>query len=205
MQNDHFADKSGDWDTRPVPLQISASVGPLLRESLEWNDGMRVMDFGAGTGLLAAHVAPLVAKVIAVDTSPSMLEALAEKKELRGMVEPRCQDILLEPLGEQFDAIVSAMALHHVQDTDQLLRIFREHLKPGGQLALADLDAEDGTFHPPDTAGVFHSGFDREDLRRKLEAADFEAVRFETAVEVAREDGRTFPVFLLTARAQSAR
>ncbi|HSQ69137.1 MAG TPA: methyltransferase domain-containing protein [Steroidobacteraceae bacterium] len=205
MQKDHFADKSTDWDTRPVPLQISAAVGPLLRSSLDWDDGMQVMDFGAGTGLLTSHVAPLVAKVVAVDTSPSMLESLAEKQELRDVVEPRCQDILIEPLGEQFDAIVSAMALHHVQDTDRLFGRFREHLKPGGQLALADLDTEDGSFHPPDTVGVYHHGFDREELGRKLEAAGFEAVRFQTAAEVTREDGRTYPVFLATARARPAR
>jgi 2-polyprenyl-3-methyl-5-hydroxy-6-metoxy-1,4-benzoquinol methylase len=70
MKKDHFAEKSRDWDARPVPLQISTAVGPLLRASLDWHAGMRIMDFGAGTGLLAAHVAPLVAKVIAVDTSP---------------------------------------------------------------------------------------------------------------------------------------
>jgi len=205
MQKDHFAEKSKDWDIRPVPLQISAAVGPLLRASLDWDAGMRVMDFGAGTGLLTSHVAPLVAKVIAVDTSPAMLESLAPKQELRGVVEPRCQDILIEPLGERFDAIVSAMALHHVPDTDRLLARFREHLKPGGQLALADLDTEDGSFHPPDTEGVSHHGFDREDLRRRLEAVGFEAVRFQTAAEVTREDGRSYPVFLVTARAQSTR
>jgi 2-polyprenyl-3-methyl-5-hydroxy-6-metoxy-1,4-benzoquinol methylase len=119
---------------------------------------------------------------------------------LKGVVEPRCQDILVQPLGERFDAVVSAMALHHVQDTDRLLRSFRDHLEPGGQLALADLDSEDGTFHPADTAGVFHFGFDREELRHKLEAAGFEAVRFQTAVEVTREDGRAYSVFFVTAR-----
>jgi 2-polyprenyl-3-methyl-5-hydroxy-6-metoxy-1,4-benzoquinol methylase len=204
VTTDHFEQKSRDWDTRPVPLQISAAVGPLLRERLAWNDAMRIMDFGAGTGLLASHVAPLVSKVVAVDISPSMLQALAQKPELRGVVEPRCQDIVTNPLGERFDAIVSAMALHHVQDTDRLLGSFREHLKPGGQLALADLDSEDGTFHPPGVEGVFHTGFDREDLRRKLETTGFEAVRFETAVEVTREDGRVYPVFLVTARARGA-
>jgi 2-polyprenyl-3-methyl-5-hydroxy-6-metoxy-1,4-benzoquinol methylase len=205
MPTDHFAEKSKDWDTRPVPLQISSAVGPLMRDCLELNDGMRILDFGAGTGLLASHIAPLVAKVVAVDTSPSMLAALAQKQELRDVVEPHCQDILVEPLGERFDAVVSAMAMHHVPDTDRLLGRFREHLKPGGQLALADLDSEDGSFHPQDTEGVFHRGFDREDLRRKLEAAGFESVRFRTAVEVAREDGRTYPVFLVTARAISRR
>ena len=43
-------------------------------------------------------------------------------------------------------------------------------------------------------------GFDREELRHKLEAAGFEAVRFQTAVEVTREDGRTYSVFFVTAR-----
>jgi 2-polyprenyl-3-methyl-5-hydroxy-6-metoxy-1,4-benzoquinol methylase len=204
MMNDHFAEKSRDWDTRPVPLQISGAVGPLLRNCLDWNDAMQIMDFGAGTGLLASHVAPLVAKIVAVDTSPSMLAALAKKQGLQGVVEPRCQDILMEPLEQRFDAVVSAMALHHVQDTDRLLGSFRQHLKPGGQLALADLDSEDGTFHPPETEGVFHHGFDREELRNKLAAAGFESVRFQTAVEVAREDGRTYPVFLVTARAPSS-
>ncbi len=200
MTTDHFEEKSRDWDTRPVPLQISAAIGPLLRERMEWNAAMRIMDFGAGTGLLASHVAPLVSRVVAVDISPSMLQALSQKPELKGVVEPRCQDILVQPLGERFDAVVSAMALHHVQDTDRLLRSFRDHLEPGGQLALADLDSEDGTFHPADTAGVFHFGFDREELRHKLEAAGFEDVRFQTAVEVTREDGRAYSVFFVTAR-----
>jgi 2-polyprenyl-3-methyl-5-hydroxy-6-metoxy-1,4-benzoquinol methylase len=203
VTTDHFEQKSKDWDARPIPLQISAAVGPLLRERLEWNGTMRIMDFGAGTGLLASHVAPLVSKVVAVDISPSMLQALAQKPELRDVVEPRCQDILLQPLGERFDAVVSAMALHHVQDTDRLFGSFREHLKPGGQLALADLDSEDGTFHPPGTEGVFHNGFDREDLRRKLAAVGFEEVHFETAARVTREDGRTYPIFLVTARTRS--
>jgi hypothetical protein len=48
---------------------------------------------------------------------------------------------------------------------------------------------------------VFHHGFDRADLRRKLEAAGFEAVHFRTAVDVTRESGRAYPVFLVTARA----
>ena len=55
---------------------------------------MRVMDFGAGTGLVCAHVAPHVATVYAVDISEAMLAQLAAKPELRGKVEIRCQDIL---------------------------------------------------------------------------------------------------------------
>ena len=113
---DHFAEKSRDWDEQPVPVRISRAVGRLL-ETLDWDGSMRVMDFGAGTGLIAATVAPHVSRIVAVDTSPSMLEALAAKENLQGKVECRCQDIIESPLEERFDAIVSAMALHHVEDT----------------------------------------------------------------------------------------
>jgi 2-polyprenyl-3-methyl-5-hydroxy-6-metoxy-1,4-benzoquinol methylase len=196
---DYFAEKSRDWDEQPVPVQISEAVGRLL-ERLDWDTSMRVMDFGAGTGLIAATVAPLVSRIVAVDTSPSMLEALAAKENLQGKVDCRCQDILESPLEERFDAVVSAMALHHVKNTGTAAARFAEHLKPGGFLALADLDSEDGSFHEPGTEGVFHRGFDRETLQSTLETAGFEDVGFVTALEVEKEGKGPYTVFLVTAR-----
>lgn len=197
--SDHFAEKSKDWDERPVPVQISKAVGRLL-EALDWDASMRVMDFGAGTGLIAAAIAPFVSRIIAVDTSPSMLEALASKESLRGKVECHCQDILESPLEEQFDAVVSAMALHHVEDTAAAAEAFAEHLKPGGFLALADLDKEDGSFHEPGSEGVFHHGFNRHELQTMLDAAGFEDVRFVTALDVEKAGRGAYPIFLVTAR-----
>jgi 2-polyprenyl-3-methyl-5-hydroxy-6-metoxy-1,4-benzoquinol methylase len=196
---DLFDEKAHEWDQRPVPQQISETVGDLLRSKIEWAPTMRVMDFGAGTGLVAAHLAPLVARVAAVDTSSAMLEQLATKSELRGKVEIHCQDILEKPLAEPVDGIVSAMALHHVEDTGALVRAFGTHVKTGGFVALADLDTEDGSFHPPGTEGVCHFGFDRDRLADELRAAGFEEVEFCTALEISRESG-TYPIFLVTAR-----
>lgn len=195
---DLFKDKAGDWDSRPAPKIISESVGAAILEAIEWRPSMRAMDFGAGTGLVSSHVAPRVEKLWAVDVSGAMLEQLSNKAELDGKVETVCRDIVAEPLAMTFDLIVSAMALHHVADTQALLERFRDNLEPGGQLALADLDAEDGTFHAPETSGVFHLGFDRTELQRQLEAAGFESCRFETAVEVPKNE-RSYPIFLVTA------
>lgn len=39
--------------------------------------------------------------------------------------------------------------------------------------ALAELDPEDGSFHPPGTEGVLHHGFDRDRLARQLTDAGF--------------------------------
>jgi SAM-dependent methyltransferase len=127
-----------------------------------------------------------------------MLDQLATKPELAGKVEVFCQDILQRPLDRRADLIVSAMAMHHVSDTRALLRTLYDHLEPGGRIALADLDTEDGTFHPPGTEGVFHAGFDRATLGAMMKDAGFVAATFTTAVEVSKED-RTYPVFLVTA------
>ncbi len=200
---DLFADKAQDWDALPLPQAISLGVRRALDARVTLADTMQVMDFGAGTGLVTATVAPHVAKVWAVDVSASMLDRLAAKPTLAGQVEVLCRDLVTEPLGARFhghfDLIVSAMALHHVADTQTLLRRFAEGLKPGGQVALADLDAEDGSFHPPGIEGVFHHGFERDALAAALTDAGFEQARFDTALEVERE-GRRYPIFLVTAR-----
>lgn len=200
---DLFAEKARDYDERPLPQQISEGVFAKLDARVPLRPDQSVLDFGAGTGLLASKMAPRVGSILAVDVSPAMLEQLADKAALQGKVRTVCQDILQDPLDLQVDLVVSAMALHHVEDTDRLLRVLRSHLRPGGRIALADLDAEDGDFHPPDTEGVFHHGFDRGALGRRAEAAGFAAVEFETACEVERE-GRRYPIFLLTAERPGA-
>jgi 2-polyprenyl-3-methyl-5-hydroxy-6-metoxy-1,4-benzoquinol methylase len=195
---DLFADKATDWDTRPVPQQISEGVFGAIKAAVPLGEHLTVMDFGAGTGLIAGRLAPHVGHIVAVDISEAMLAQLAAKPELAGKVEIVQQDLLQAPLARRFDLIVSAMAMHHVDDTAGLLRTLHAHLAPGGKVALADLDTEPGDFHPADIEGVYHHGFDRTALAAGFEAAGFEDVHFETACEVAKE-GRRYGIFLVTA------
>ena len=195
---DLFKDKAKDWDERPVPAQISEGVFDALKEAVAWSSEQTVMDFGAGTGLVCTKLAPLVKRVVAVDISQAMLAVLAEKAQTQGNVEVVCQNILDTPLAHQVDVVVSAMAMHHVEDTRLLLKVFSEHLAAGGQVALADLDAEDGDFHPPGTEGVYHAGFHREQLGALLEQAGFVEPRFRTAC-VVDKDAKRYPIFLVRA------
>ena len=195
---DLFSTQAADWDQRDTIQHLSHGIGTALRRRVDLQPHMEVLDFGAGTGLLTAHVAAEVARVTAVDTSPAMLERLMAKPELAGKVEALCQDILSTPLDTRFDLIISAMALHHVQDTAALMNCFNALLLPGGQIALADLDHEDGSFHPAEAHGVYHAGFQREALRHLLTAAGFVRIEIETAHEVHKA-GKIYPVFLLTA------
>ncbi|MEZ4391749.1 MAG: methyltransferase domain-containing protein [Polyangiales bacterium] len=196
---DLFQDKAADWDSRPVPQQISQGVVAAMQRRVALSPDLEVMDFGAGTGLLAGALAPSVGALHAVDVSAAMLAQLAAKEALRDKVIVHHHDLLTGPLELRVDLVVSAMAMHHVADTAGLLRALHAQLRPGGRVALADLDLEDGSFHPPGTEGVFHAGFDRASLGDALRDAGFVDVDFDTATVVQRE-GRSYPIFLVTAR-----
>lgn len=196
--SDLFNEKAKGWDSNDLTSRLSAAIGASIVSHVPLHARMDVMDFGAGTGLISSHVAPFVHKIVAVDISEAMLNELLRKKELHGKVDILCRNILDEPIDARFDLIMSAMAMHHVQDTDRLIQSFSEHLKPGAKVALADLDREDGNFHPKDTQGVFHFGFERDKLQVLLEKHGFKDVDFVTAYTLEKE-GNSFPIFLVTA------
>lgn len=196
---DLFEAKAQDWDANDRRTRLACAIGASILGHVQLHERMNVLDFGAGTGLISAQIAPLVNRIVAVDTSQAMLDKLESKPELQGKVETVCRDILEEPLDARFDLIASAMALHHVEDTARLLERFNEQLNDSGMIALADLDKEDGSFHPPDTQGVFHFGFERDGLRTKLESHGFDQVEFFTA-HIIKGEEKDYPVFLVTAR-----
>jgi putative AdoMet-dependent methyltransferase len=195
---DLFKEKAQDWDVNDMVRGLSLGIGAAIREHVALDSSMRVMDFGAGTGLITQQVADKVGRVTAVDVSEAMLEKLAAKVDIKGKVDVLCQNIVEQPIGTQFDLIVSAMAMHHVEDTDKLIQRFAEHVKPGARVALADLDAEDGSFHPEDTEGVYHTGFEREEFMALLEKHGFQDIRFVTAHTVNKEE-KSYPIFLALA------
>lgn len=196
--SDLFNEKAKDWDVNEMVLQLSTSISAAILDQLEINRDMQVMDFGAGTGLITSQIASHVNNIVAVDISEAMLKELSSKPELKSKVDVVCQDITEQPLEQKFDLIMSAMAMHHVENTDLLFQRFSEHLNSGARVALADLDSEDGSFHPADIEGVYHNGFDREQLKKTLEKHHFQDINFVTALTVDKEAKR-YPVFLVTA------
>lgn len=198
--NKRFDEAAKTWDKNDLVTQLSENIGHTLLKEVSFTPDMKLMDFGAGTGLLTAHVAPRVTSVAAVDLSQGMLDQLKMKANLNDNVLTYCQNILHDSLGSDFDAIVSAMALHHVEDTDEILNVFYRHLKPTGFIAIADLDSEDGSFHDQENMqGVFHLGFNREILQKKLLNIGFKSVRFVTAHTVVK-DNNSYPIFLCIAQ-----
>ncbi len=195
---DHFKNKSKSWDMSSMRVQNAKSIADLIVKNIKFRPSMEVMDLGAGTGLLSYFIAPHVAKIVAVDNSPSMLEEFKNKaSEFDSETEILAADISKDDLGRTFDGIISSMTIHHVEDTKALFLKLYALLNDNGFIAIADLDTEDGSFHS-DNAGVFHHGFDREILESIAKEVGFKEIKFGLASTINKPQA-TFTVFLMTA------
>jgi len=200
MSTAHFDSKAAEWDDNPGRREMALDIAAAISAHVPLRKNMSAMEFGCGTGLVSHTLLPMVGKIQAVDLSPGMIKQLQRKIEEGGLhnITAHCFDIFTDPSMKQFDLIFSAMALHHIEKTDALLDSLAEHTAPGGFIALADLDTEDGTFHDS-VEGFIHHGFDREELMQKLRDRGFIEPSGVTAHTMHRP-GRDYPVFLITAR-----
>ena len=201
MTTDHFAQKAGTYEQNPKRVENVDNISNAILSTISLNPAMHIMDFGSGTGLLLERIAPHVAKITAVDVSKAMIEQLNGKlHRLPCAVEMLEVDLETAHLDHKFDGIISSMTLHHIRDIPAIFKKFHDLLKPGGFIALADLDSEDGSFHTPGTEGVHHHGFDRDALASVAQDAGFNHIQMTTASVLDRPNG-AYPVFLLTATA----
>jgi ubiquinone/menaquinone biosynthesis C-methylase UbiE len=195
------------WDDDPAKVERAAAVARQLAGRLELGPGTRLLEYGAGTGLvtqaLLSALGPAAADQVAVtvaDPSAGMRDALAAKAAagtLPADARIWSLDLTADPVpGERFDLVVTVQVLHHVHDLDRALAGFAALVEPGGHLAIVDLEAEDGSFHGEGFGG--HHGFARDDLAARLRTAGFAEVEFEDAYRMEKE-GRSYPLFLALA------
>lgn len=196
----HFDAKAAEWDDNPGRVKNARKIAGAIQRAVPLSQTMSAMEFGCGTGLISRELFPNIGKILAIDLSPGMIDQLQKRISEAGIenITAQCRNIIANPPAEQFDLIFSGMALHHVPDTDALLDVLVDLLAPGGYLALADLDTEDGSFHGEES-GPVHHGFDREELIRKLRARGFTETAAVTA-NTMHKNGRDYPVFLVIAQ-----
>ncbi len=210
METNAFDIRAASWDT---PERVARTLGwaEAIGRAVPLTGDSVVVDYGAGTGLLALALSSRVREVLALDSSAGMLEKLNEKcrEYALGNVKAARFDIETQPVEPGCcDVFVACVTLHHLRDPDQFARAALQALRPGGHLAVIDLDYEGGEFHE-DHSGVHHHGFIRDELGQRFAAAGFEAVRFEDVPPIrkqARSGGvRDFPVFLMVAQKPHAK
>lgn len=199
-----FNARAKNWDDDPTKVERALAVAAAIEANVALRPTMSVLEYGCGTGLLGFALRPRVGELTLADVSDGMLDVVRDKLAAQpdARVHPCKLDLLADPLPERrFDVVFSLMTLHHIADTDAILHKFVALLARPGFLCIADLDAEDGSFHGAGFDG--HNGFDRDSLAAKALRAGFRSTRFTTAYEMRKPVGsalRTFPIFLMVAQ-----
>ena len=116
----------------------------LIRGGLK--TGMKVLDVGVGTGLVAAQACILVgnpALVTGVDPSPGMMAA-SKLPDTMVLTEGRAESLPFPD--NHFDFLSMGYALRHISDLSVAFAEFERVLKPGGRLCLLEITRPQNRF-----------------------------------------------------------
>ena len=166
MKHD-FNHKAETFDS-PKNIFLANLVCQAVEKQIDLLSDKEILDFGGGTGLLALPLAKQAKSVTLVDISEKMLEQArlkAEQQDIKN-IQFLEQDLLANPLEQEFDCIVVCRVLHHMPDLNVALSLFHQHLKEDGQLLIADFTKTEANHH----------GFELAELENKLIQHGFSSV-----------------------------
>ncbi len=216
-----FDQKAAQWDAKPVRVERAQAVADGIEAAVPLSPHWTALEYGCGTGLLSFALQPYLGHITLADSSSGMLDVLREKiaaggtqntcaapnrlRHSAGMT-PLTLDLMIDPLpSERYQLIYTLMTLHHIPDTDRMLRAFYDLLDTLGYLCVADLDKEDGTFHEDEFHG--HLGFEREELGAQARRAGFQSIKFSTVfhmIKDVQDVRKDYPLFLMVAHKMAA-
>jgi len=170
-----FAGVAGEWDRLRRELYGERFTDEALLALLpaHWV----VADLGCGSGTVTARLAPAVARVVAIDASPEMLEAARERTRGLANVELLDGDLAALPIADATcDAALLLLALTHVADPARAAGELARILRPGGRAVVVDLLRHDRDAFRRQM-GQLGNGFEPAELASLLAAAGLGAVR----------------------------
>ena len=155
---EHYVIQGGEAGKRRLDLLASImepSTSSLLSR-LRISPGMRVLDLGCGGGHVSLEIARLVGakgSVTGIDLDGTKLALAREEADRANLsnvrfLEGNARD-LVEP--QSFDLAYARFLLTHLSDPLAVLGTMRESLKPGGTIAIEDIDCS-GSFCYPENS-----------------------------------------------------
>lgn len=112
-----------------------------------------------------------------------MIEIVKEKvhKYKRNNIFPIQINLMNELYKEgKFDFIYTCLTLHHILDTEKIIKIFYNLLNEDGMLCIIDLDKEDGSFHINQKDFNGYNGFEHRYMENIFESVGFSNIKSDT-------------------------
>src|SRR5579872_2701784 len=191
----YFDELAGKFGRHYVPGRSWKGIAEAL---LKLMPPMVIADLGAGEGTLAQLMAQRAKQVIAIDNSEKMVEFGAElaRKHAIPNLEYRLGDLEEVPIrSATVDLAFLSQALHHARHPERALSEAWRILKPGGKIAILDLNRH----HFEEAREMYADlwlGFTELEIERYLKGAGFKNA--ETAVVFKEQDPPYFETLLGT-------
>ncbi|MBI3783404.1 MAG: metalloregulator ArsR/SmtB family transcription factor [Deltaproteobacteria bacterium] len=191
-----FSSAAGQWDR--MRRELFGDRFDLLALAALLDESWTVGDLGCGTGQVTTTLAPFVRRVIAVDSSRAMMQALRRRLNGSTNVEVRHGRLQALPIDDaELDAAVSCLVLHHLPDPPAVLAEAARVLRPGGRLLIVDMLRHDRQEYQQQM-GHEWLGFEAAQMTPWLTDCGFEQVRILPLPPVPQVKGP--PLFAATAR-----
>ncbi|HEY0789187.1 MAG TPA: class I SAM-dependent methyltransferase [Thermoanaerobaculia bacterium] len=156
-------------------------------QGLKLAPGLRLLDFGAGTGWTSRYLTQLGCEVVLLDVSPTALEIARELFRRQPVVGRQPEPAFLPFDGRRIDLpdasvdrILCFDAFHHATDPDAMLAEFARILRPGGIAAFAEPGPEhsktEQSQHEMRTYGVVENDVDIHAIWRRAQEVGFETI-----------------------------
>ena len=180
MENFDLMAKDFDTDKRTSRAKVIADE---IRKHVSAGEKSAI-EFGCGTGLVGLQLADCFKTLLLIDTSVEMVRQVEQKiqKLSNPAISTLCCDLLKDTSKNlRSDYIFSSLVLHHIIDTEVILRRFHAMLNDGGHLLIVDIDEDiDGCFHAKYSDFDGCDGFSHSLLKALALKAGFSNVNIET-------------------------